>query len=107
MEAGEKIRELRAAIALAAENTKQRKSHMEELESHELPRLLGRLIAGLDLQREFISMGIHIRRFTDAVLVTGHLQPLLEERLEREGTIASWKLLDDIIALCKAFGQHT
>lgn len=102
MEAGEKINELRAAIAVAVQwSTSIRNKQIEELEQNELPRLLGRLISDLDLQREFIAMGKHVRSFADAQVVIGHLMPVMEERLDTAATVGTWKLLDDIVAMCR------
>lgn len=72
------------------------------LQSEELPRLLGKLIAELELQSKFIAMGLHVRSFRNAEQVFKYLIPLMEERMIHLGTIDSWKLIDDIIWLCNA-----
>jgi rRNA maturation protein Rpf1 len=54
---------------------------MEQLSSVALPEKFGRLIAVLDLQNAFLSLGNYVRNFGDAEHVLNKLQALMTERL--------------------------
>ena len=54
---------------------------VEALASVTLPEGFGKLIALLDLQHSFLSLGRYVRGFTDAAYVLEKLQQLISERL--------------------------
>jgi hypothetical protein len=58
---------------------------LEELSSVALPEKFGRLIAILDLQNAFLSLGKYVRNFGDAEQVLDKLQTLMTERLTNGG----------------------
>lgn len=100
-----KVKIVRDAIELVAgQQSSGGNLRLEELGGGELPRLLGKLIADLDLQKEFLLMGKHVRSFKDASIVLTHLTPLIEQRIVKEGTIATLNVLEAILALCREAG---
>ena len=46
--------------------SKDLQARLDLLEQNELPDKLGKLISGLELQKRFLSMGMHVRSFSDA-----------------------------------------
>jgi rRNA maturation protein Rpf1 len=71
---------------------------LEELSSVALPEKFGRLIAILDLQNAFLSLGKYVRSFGDAEQVLDKLQGLMTERLtncedQQKATAAVYELV--------------
>ncbi len=71
---------------------------LEKLSSVALPEKIGRLIATLDLQNAFLSLGKYVRNFGDAEHLLDKLQVLMTERLtngedQQKATAAVYELV--------------
>jgi rRNA maturation protein Rpf1 len=81
---------------------------LEELSSVALPEKFGRLIATLDLQNAFLSLGKYVRNFGDAEQVLDKLQVLMTERLtscedQQKATAAVYGLVLCSEQYCRTF----
>jgi len=73
------------------------------LASEKLPEAFGRLIAALDLQNAFLSLGHYVRSFTDAAYVLEKLNDLIHEQLSdsirQDAIAAALRTLSECIEL--------
>ena len=75
------------------------KKRMDDIIHIELPEKFGKLMSSLDLQKQFMALGLHVRGFAETGKILNHLAPLMADRLEK-GTVADLGVIDSLIAIC-------